>query len=92
MSQSQLPEWAADLPVKKPRPVRKPPTARYQPPVRDVEVREERVGDALIRWAFDGETGAFDGAVVFNGSGWKIGDYRTERGARAAAARVNREP
>lgn len=74
---------------RQPRPTPEPVTERYQHPVLDVEVREEQVGDALIRWAFDGETGAFDSATVYNSSGWQVGLYKSVGGARNAAARAN---
>lgn len=89
MTQPELPEWAAALPITSPRPTPKPATEHYQHPIRDVEVREEQVGGALIRWAFNGETGAFDSARVYNGSGWQVGHYQTVSAARDAATKAN---
>lgn len=91
MTQQDLPEWAVELPISKPRPTAKPVTQGYQPPVRDIEVRDERIGTALIRWAFDGETGAFDSARVYNSSGWQVGHYTSIETAREAATRCASE-
>lgn len=54
---------------------------------RDITRTDETVGRVTIRRYH--EAGTFIGAAVYNASGFKVGNYKTERGAVAAANRLN---